>query len=106
MNPGLIQSPQSVVHGEIIPLVRVNFQQLFYILSTEVSRNICLNCPANRNYKRPKVGRSGGESVGTGATNICIRILVHFSLVVGPIVDNFFVLHFSYSNYSVISLFQ
>lgn len=70
--------------GERTLLVRVKCGQLFYILSVEVSRNICVNCLAHRNYKEPEVGRSSGAGRGTGATNTWIRILISLLIIVGP----------------------
>lgn len=69
---------------EIVLLVRVKCGQLFHILSIEVSRNICVNCLAHSNYKVPKVGRYGETGMGTGATNIWVRILISLLLIVGP----------------------
>lgn len=39
------QITQRVACREILLLVRIKCEQLFYILSIEVSRNICLHCP-------------------------------------------------------------
>lgn len=75
---------QRVAHGEIILLVRVKFEQLFYILHIEASRNICRNCPAHSNYMGPKVGRSSGESVVLELQISALESLFHFSSVVGP----------------------
>lgn len=69
---------------EIILLVKVKCGQLFDILSIEVFRNICVNCLAHRNYKVPKVGRYGEAGMGTGATNIWVRILISLLIIVGP----------------------
>lgn len=67
--------PESGPWGNNCPVVGVKFEQVFYILGIEGSRNICMTCPACRNYKEPKVGKSSGESTGIEATNIWVRIL-------------------------------
>lgn len=83
MGPELIQLSQKVILGEIILLVRVMSEYLFYIFHTDISKRICLNCPVHQNCKRSKVGRSSEESVSFAVTNICVR-LVSLLLVVGP----------------------
>lgn len=73
----------SVAYGEIILLVRMKCGQLLYTLSVGVSRNICMNCLAQGNYKAPKGERSSGADMGSGAINIWIRILILLLIVGG-----------------------